>query len=182
MTVWELEAVSLGQQPLVACTTELLGHDEWSAAVSQVCRAEALTMLLRGASVPLEDGPLQVIIGHEVCNRQLLRCLLGLPRQQWDLVHRPLGARPPTRFSRFLEEVHKRLWVFLLTHLRQGYGGRWVLCQHWPPAKQAPVDPPVLFLALNQQAEAILLLQLEVNQRLMLYLMETGERLNELRK
>ncbi len=133
-------------------------------------------MLFGGTADALKDGPLEIVVGQEARYRQLLCCHLCLPRQQRDQTHRPLGARPATRLRCFLKEVHKRLRVVLWTHLHQRNVGDGGSCDGAGlPAQQAPEDLPVFILRLDQQAEPILLFQLEVHQRLVLRLVKTSK-------
>ncbi len=114
---------------------------------------------------------------------QLLGSHLRFPRQQWDQAHRPLGARPATRLRCLLIEVHEGLRVIVESHLHQrDVGDRWGCDRVFLPAQQAPDGPPIFILCLNQEPEAIFLLQLHVHERLVLSLMKTRERLDQLRK
>ncbi len=171
-----LNVANFGHQPLAAGVSELLGHHKGPTVIPQLHRAEALTMLFGGTADALKDGPLEIVVGQEACYQQLLCCHLCLPRQQRDQTHRPLGARPATRLRCFLKEVHERLRVVLWTHLHQRDVGDGGGCDG------APEDLPVFILRLDQQAEPILLFQLEVHQRLVLRLVKTSKSLHKLRK
>ncbi len=109
-----------------------------------------------------------------------LQVAVGLPpappHQQRDQAHRQLGARPATRLRCFLKEVHEGLWDVLWTQLHQrDVGDGWGCNGDALPAKQALEDLLVFLLRLDQHAEAILLLQLHVHQRLVLCLVKTSE-------
>ncbi len=144
-------------------------------------------MLLGVPAVPLEDGSLQVVVDQEVLNWQLLRRQLRLPGQQRNEAHWPVHLGPPTCLRGLLEEVEKRLRVVLQSHLLQrhvgGQGWGW-----WnPPSPNLPVHPApeqlaVLLLVLDEGAETAFLVLPHVQQRLVMFLMESRERLDDIRK
>ncbi len=144
-------------------------------------------MLLGVPADPLEDGSLQVVVDQEILNWQLLRCQLRLPRQQWNEAHWPVHLGPPTCLRGLLKQVEKRLRVVLRPHLLQrhvgGQGWGW-----WnPPSPNLPVHPApeqlaVLLLVLDEGVETAFLVLPHVQQRLVMFLMESRERLDDIRK
>ncbi len=93
------------------------------------------------------------------------------------------SGAPATGLRCLLKEVHEGLWVIVGSHLHQrDVGDRWGCDGVFLPAQQAPDGPPIFILRLDQEPEAIFLLQLHVHERLVLSLMKTRERLDQLRK
>lgn len=62
----------LCQQSPFTGVPELLGQEEWMAALTEHQQAEALMVVFRGVVDLLENGPLQVRVLQQVCNQKLL--------------------------------------------------------------------------------------------------------------